>query len=272
MSCYLPYASTHSIQEAVVGIHFQGEVSSETVRQALDRARSELRNVFPHSNETRKQGIKIDQGNLPPQFVPSRLVGFELSRVKANARPACVLRLSEDALTVNFLEYKNWRATLEDSQKYINTVLPCLKLATTPVMAFSLRYIDRYTFDGPHDEARAELLLQGTSAYMTSNCFRVGPLWHCHSGWLEILDPENHILNQLNIGSAHVDRVSTVTIDHNAICQLGLPRQTAESIFRPPSGEKAGFEKILNLLHDRNGEVLRDMLLPEMAKQIGLQA
>ena len=270
MGEYLPYSGTNSIQEAVVGIHFPGMVSSDAVRQARDTAQAELNDVFPHLNETRMQEVKIEPERLAPQPGTPRLAGFELSKVRADAKPARILRFMENMLTVNFLEYQNWQTALEDSLKYIRTVLSPVMLVTNPVVAFSLRYIDRYTFDGSHDEPRAGTLLRKGNEYMASRCFEVGPLWHCHSGWFESLDAGDSILNQLNVGSAIVDGVSTVTIDHNAICQLRAPRQTIESIFQPPSGESTGLENVLDFLHDRNSTILKNMLLPEMLERIGL--
>lgn len=136
-------------------------------------------------------------------------------------------------------------------------------------MAFSLRYMDRYTFDGPTDEPpNAEVLLQTDTTYIAPYCFGRGPLWHCHSGWFEMLTPKDCVLNQLNVSSATVDGAPTVTIDHNAICQLGIPRQTIESIFEPSSGESTDIKYVLDCLHGRNS-VLRSMLQPEMLDKIG---
>ena len=275
MGQYLPYSGSHSIQEAVVGIHFRSKFSSDAARQARDTAQAELKSVLPRSNEIHQlQEIKIgqiEQGVVAPASGPPRLAGFELSKVRADAKPARVLRFLENMLTVNFLEYQNWQTTLNDSLKYIRTVLSPLTLATNPVMALSLRYIDRYTFDGPHDEPRAEMLLCEGNAYMAPRCFDGGSLWHSHSGWFESLGAGDRILNQLNVGSASVDQVPTVTIDHNAVCQLRSPRQSIESLFQP-SGQDAGIENALNFLHRQNGEILRDMLQPGMLEKIGMQA
>lgn len=275
MGQYLPYSNTHSIQEAVIGVHFHDKSPSEAVRRAQEIASVKLKSAFPQSNELYQQvqEIKIDrirQGAISQEKGPPRLAGFELSRTRADARPARVLRFLENILTVHFLEYQNWQTTLTDSLQYINTVLSPLPLATNPVMAFSLRYIDRYTFDGPHNEPRADMLLREGNTYMAPRCFDGGPLWHCHSGWFETYDANSRILNQLNVSSAIVDQVPTVTIDHNAICQLGVPRQSIESIIQPAAGN-AGLKDALDYLHAGNSEILRNMLSAEMLDKIGLQ-
>ncbi len=273
MSEYLPYSGTHSIQEAVIAIHFRGRVSPEEVRYARDTAKAELDSVLPRLNEHHQvQEIKIEQGQLSQLSGEPRLVGFELSKVQADAKPARVLRLFENMITVNFLQYKDWGTTLTASLGYTKLLLQAVKLPANPVQAFSLRYIDRYTYDGSLNEPNAGLLLRKGNDYIAPSCFGAGPLWHCHSGWFEALNSVDKILNQLNVGSTIVDQVSTVTIDHNAICQLSLPRQSIEALFEPPSGKDAGIEYALDRLHDKNGDILRNMLVPEMLDRIGLQA
>ena len=271
MSQYLPYSGTHSIQEAVVAVHFRGRVSPEEVGYARDSAKAELESDLPRLNEHHQvQEIKIEQGQLSHVSGEPRLVGFELSKVQPDAKPARVLRLLENMITVNFLQYSDWETTLYDSLEYAKVLLRAVRLTTNPVNAFSLRYIDRYTYDGSSNEPNAELLLQKGTNYLAPSCFGVGPLWHCHSGWFETLNSADQILNQLNVGSTIVDQVSTVTIDHNAICQLSVPRQSVEALFEPPSGKDAGIERVLDHLHHKNGDILRNMLVHEMLERIGL--
>ena len=274
MGRYLPYSGTHSIQEAVVALHFRGPFNSEAVGRAHNNAQVELRKAFPRSGGIHELRVnQTAEGVVVQESGPPRLAGFEFSRVKADAKPSRVLRLVENTLTVNFLEYKNWKSALKDSLSYIRTVLAPLALVENPIMAFSLRYIDRYTFDGLANESRAEMLLRRGCTYIAERCFEGGPLWHCHSGWFD--PPDNggdRILNQLNVGSAIVDQAPTVTVDHNAICQLTAPRQTIESLFQPSSEKIARLEQVLNDLHRRNGTILRAMLVPEMLATIGMEA
>ena len=275
MGEYLPYSGTNSIQEAVVALHFRDRITSEAVERARNTAQTDLKAAFPHFSEIRQApAIKISQTGVSAQPGPSLLAGFECSKVKADAKPARVLRFLDNLLAVNFLEYRDWQTTLKDSLEYIRIVLSSLSsvpLATNPVQAFSLRYIDRYTFDGPPQEPNASMLFLDGNAYMTPRCFSSGPVWHCHSGWFEVREAGDRILNQLNVSSAMVEEgVSTSTVDHNAVWQLGVPRQTTESIFGPSSDENTYFEDAFNLLHERNSEILKNMLLPDMLKKIGM--
>ena len=270
---YLPFAGDHSIQEAVVGIHFREMPAPEVVRQARDTTQAELAECLPKAQEIHREQIKLvrkGQDFVPQDSISPRLVGFERSRVKADGTPAEVLRFLENTVTVSFLEYPGWKVALGDSLDYLRKVLSPLNLTANPVAAFSLRYIDRYTFDGPDDGACAEKLLRQENAYITPYSFSAGSFWHSHSGWLDTHEKGGRMLNQVNVGSALVDQASTITIDHNAICQLKAPRQSMATIFQS-SDNTLGIEEVMSFLHGRNVTLLCDMLQPTMAEKIGLR-
>ena len=232
---------------------------------------AEFQDALPRLNEHHQvQEIKIDQGVLSQTTGEPRLVGFDLSKVRADAKPARVLRLMDNNITVNFLEYSNWNTTLSDSMTYIQLLLSFINLTINPVSAISLRYIDRYTYDGPSEEPNAGMLLQRDNAYVAPYCFEGGSLWHCHTGWFEMLSTTDRILHQLNVGSAIVDQASTVTIDHNAILQLRAPRQSIDSFLEISVEKDSGIRSVLNRLHGENGNILRNMLVADMLQEIGL--
>lgn len=273
MGQYLPFADTHSIQEAVVAVHFRDEFPPDTVQKVQNVVRVDLRNKFPHM-KTNHQLPKLDITQTGHELIvkqagtPPILVGFELSKVKANATPARLIRFQGNALTVNFLEYSDWQASYQESSGYVASVLASMSLAANPVMALSLRYIDRYTFDGAPEEVQADLLLRKGSAYVTPYCFKVGLLWHSHAGWFMQLNGGDRVLNQLEIKSAMVDSVPTVTINHNAVCQLAEPRQSVRSLFEP-GPNRTSMDDAFTILHRENDVLLRDVLQPAMLRRIG---
>ena len=274
MNEYLPYAGTNAIQEAVIGVHFRSNLSSPDVKRARTAAEADLKNTFPRSEDIHEGQVTIENTNQ--DFVriehggATRLSGFQLSKTGADGKPSRVLRMVTNLLTVHFMKYDRWGPTLFDSLQYIETILPRLNLERNALQAFSLRYIDRFTFDGPPDDAKASLLINEASLYVAIRCFDAGPLWHCHSGWFETFGDGSRVLNQLNLGSAMVDNAPTVTIDHNLICQMSRPHNTVESFFESAGGESLGFEASLGHLHDMNRSVLSDILLSDVSRRIGL--
>lgn len=273
MSEYLPHSEQHSLQEVRVAIHFQRAFSSHEVERALTMAEANLKQALPKAAEVRGGEITVDATNpdspISTPIVPAGLIGFERSRITGNGQPARVLRLAGNLLSVSILDYESWKITRRDSVKYMLTVLAQLPLDANPIMAANLQFINRYAFNGDIRDAKAGFLLRAGNKYITERCFIAGPLWHCHTGWFDGDHSNGRILNHLNVSSAVVDQCATVTIDHNATFQLNIPRQSTQALLEPPD-ENAGFNAILDQLHDRSKAILGDMLTPEMSERIGL--
>ena len=270
----MPYAGNHSIQEAQVALQFHHEFDQREIELARGSVEAELKDVLPRSAEIRggSVSVTVDLSSQDPQVRPdsvvSNLAGFQLSDVKGDGQPSRVLRLAGNLLSLNILGYTGWATILSDSIRYYETALSQLAFAGNPVMAYSLRYIDRYTFNGDPSEATAALLFAESNEYISKHCFAAGSLWHCHSGWFDSINA-GRVLNNLNISSGMMDASSTVTIDHQATLHLMTPRQSIRAVFAPPDGS-LDLNAVLDVLHDNNKSILNAMLRPEMRAKIGL--
>ncbi len=274
MTEYLPYAGTNAIQEAVIGVHFRNNFPLPDVAQARAAAEAGLKAVLPRLEDIQEAQLKIENTNQEFMRIEGggalRLSGFQMTKTGADGKPSRVLRMVTNLLAVHFMKYDRWASTLEDSLRYILTVLPRLDLESNPLQAFSLRYIDRFTFDGSPDDAEASLLINDGSSYVTRQCFDTGPFWHCNSGWFETFGDSFRVLSQLNMGSSMIDNAPTVTIDHNMICQMSRPHNSVESFLEASGGKSIGLEASLTKLHELNRSVLSDILLADMSRRIGL--
>jgi len=273
---YLPYAGTNAIQEVVIGVHFQNNFSPSDVANVRLVAETELKDVFPQSKDIHGMQLEMEgmrQEGMHVKGVSSRhLTGFQMIKTGSDGNPSRILQMEAKFLTMHFMKYGGWNATRDDGLEYISTILRHLDLESNALQQFSLRYIDRFTFDGAPDDAKASDLISAASSFVTKQCFDVGPLWHCHSGWFKPLG-NSRILNQLNIDSGTIGSASTatVTIDHNLIFQMGRSYNNKVASFLSSSGgEGEGFKATLNDLHDMNHAVLSDILLPDMSQRIGL--
>ncbi len=274
MSEYLPYAGTNAIQEAVIGVHSRHDFPLSDVKRARNVAEADLKDVFPRSEDIHETQLKIENASRDSVLLEGggtpRLSGFQLIKTGSDGKPSRMFRMVNNLITVHFMRYDHWASTLSGSLEYISTILSRLDLESNALQAFSLRYIDRFTFDGSPDDAKASLLIRDESSYLTKRSFDVGPFWHCNSGWFERFGDNFRVLNQLNMGSSMVDRAPTVTIDHNMVCQMKRLHNTVESFFGSAGGKNIGFKASLNHLHDMNHTVLSDILLADMSRKIGL--
>ncbi len=272
MGKYVPHTETHSIQEATIAVHFQGELEPGQIELTRGRVQAHLDDHFGRSQQIRGGNIDIDMTN-PERPKPAsgvvNVVGFEFSRPDASGTPDRILRFSNKTLLASFKNYTGWDSVLEDSLTYIKAVLSSMPLMDCPVGAFGLRYVDRYSYEGPASDAHAALLFEKDGPYITAQCFNAGPLWHCHSGWFEDLTAEERILNQLNVGSNVIDGISTVTIDHNAVWMLKSIRHSIETLLSSANGS-TGLQDALIRLHANNKEILKAMLRRGMLDTIGM--
>ena len=273
MGEYLPFAESHSIQEAQVSLHFQRGFEEREIALARARAEADLKGTLPRSAEIRGGSVTVDVSDLEAGVragaVSASLAGFQFSRVRGDGRPAQSLELSDNLVSVNLLDYEGWGKVLSDSIRYIGSVLEPLSLEGNPVLATSLRFVDRYTFNGETREARADLLFVKDNEFISRRCFTVGPLWHCHTGWFDSFDPTGRVLNHLNVGSSVVDGAPTVNIDHRGTFQLSTPRQSLDALLGTPR-EHLSLEGALNCLHNGNKDILRAILVPDMLAKIGM--
>ena len=275
MAEYLPFHGKHSIQEAQISIHFVGQFDRQNIELTRGFAQSALSDALPRAAEVRGGSVRIDITNpdASPQAgtIQSGLVGFQFSKVQGNGQPARVLRLADNALSISFMDYDSWQATSKDALGYLRPVLTPLPLDQNPVVAFSLRFIDRYTFDGDPEDARADLLFVRETPHITPHTFEAGAAWHCNTGWFDttIGEENDRILHNLNVTSNLVDRSSIVTINHQATTYLGRPRHSAEAVLASAS-RPIGMVEALEILHDQNKSILVQLLVPEMLSKVGI--
>ena len=273
MAKYLPFRGNHSIVEAQANLLFPGQFDRQAVVAALGVAQAELRVDLPRSAEVRGGSMQIDISNpeapSPIGTMSSDLVGFQLSNVQSNGQPARVVQLSGSILSVSIMDYQAWLDSRQTVERYMRPVLSSLALGQNPIIAFGLRFIDRFTFNGVPEEAQAGLLIAENSAHIAPQVFEVGASWHCNTGWFDFRAGDR-ILHNLNIASNIVDFSSAVTIDHQATMHVGTVRQSMDTLFSPP-GDATGFMEALDMLHDQNKEILKKVLKPEMLAEIGLE-
>ena len=275
MAEYLPFQGKHSIQEAQINLLFSGRFDRQDIETTRGVAEAELRDILPISAEVRGGSFQIDITNpsspSPLGSMSSDLVGFRFSRVQGNGQQARVLQLTENVLSASIMDYESWPEASEHINRCFVSVLRQLPLNRIPVIAFSLRFIDRFTFSGPPSEARAKLLFVEKNPHITAQVFESGATWHCNTGWFDatIGTQGDRVLHNLNVSSQPIDLFSAIIIDHNATLHLEAPRQSMAAVWRPPLGELALVDA-LDIQHDQNKGILREILLPEVLSRIGL--
>ena len=276
MGEYLPFHENHSIQEAQVNLIFPNQFTRNAIEAAQSFTKAALSVDFPQASEIRGGSLRIDITNppqeTPPTSVTSGLVGFQFSRIQRNGQPARILSLSNNVLSVSFMDYEGWPSVQQDIEKYLTPSMARLPLTDNPVIAYGLRFIDRYNYLGDAADADAKQLFRNGNPYTAPQVFEAGSTWHSNTGWFDtrIGRSGDRILHNVNIASRPLDMTSAVTVEHNATVQLESPRHSSDALFSPAQEGQLDLLKTLELLHDQNKDVLRGALVPEMLRKIGL--
>ena len=275
MGEYLPFRGKHAVQEVQVDLVFPGRLDRTSIDTARGVARAELQTDFPQLFEVHEATLQVNVSNpASPTHMgeAAEVVGFQLMRMQGNGQPGRVLRLTNNLLSVSVMDYESWEKDGQSVLRYFKTIVPGLRLSQNPVIGFGLRFIDRFTYNGHPDEARAEFLFVRTNPYLTAQALDSGGVWHCNTGWFEDALP-NRVLHNLNVASNVIDLAPTVTIDHQATVHLTTARQSLESLFdQPPRDDECVLMEGLNCLHDRNKGILKEMLVKDMIERIGLDS
>jgi hypothetical protein len=133
------------------------------------------------------------------------------------------------------------------------------------VSAIGLQYTDVFKWRDDPAKFRNDLVLARSSKYVAPHAFECEDLWHCHHGYFrERTTPVEHkLLENINLNaiSENGQRVLAIVAAHKGVMN------------RPLWGADAALNATRSLVpdfHERNKELLRDLLTPEVQQMIKL--
>ncbi len=267
MAAYIPFAGKNSIVEAVLALQFAQSLTP-AVAEKFDDLKSEFIADFPSFEKMQVFQFTVGATQLGAATPSQSTAGFNASRLKADGKPSRVFRTMDMNISMHFLEYDHWAETKGAA---LEGFFRCFKIlglpsAQNPIVAVSLRFIDRFTFDGSPESASAQALLKSDTQYVAPKVLDVGNLWHSNSGWFDsVLDGQNAI-HQLNVHSG-IEESAFVMVNHGIHSNLVSPVVTAEV---NGDSKRLSLEALFNAQHEANTVVLKNLLNDKMLVDIGL--
>ncbi len=271
MAGFLPFAGKNAIVESSIGIQFAMPLDPQ-IGAAAEAIKAEFSADFPKFDPVHTFTLNIGVQQFPTagSSPAPNIAGFTLTKAKPDGSPARVFRAISNVLSVHFLEYTFWKDTKPKAIDYITRCLAKFPfLDRNSVTAILLRYIDRFTFDGPPENATANKLFRADNKFVPSNILGRGYQWHSNSGWFEPLVGATAALNQLSIVSGMIQTAAGVNVDHNSICVLPKPASSVAELTRGDD-KSHSLEAILDWQHTANANLLKNLLNQDMLKTIGL--
>lgn len=216
-----------------------------------------LASEFPTFNRTNNLAINV-KGNQ--QIEPSESVtGVLLQNNSSTGKPNWQLRVQGNNIIALCFSYDRWK---EESDKAVSYILKAASSVPddNPVVLVALQTVD--TFNDNFSTYCIDGVLNPKSKYLTSQVLEADKLWHIHQGWFEKNEDNIKCLNVLKLSTTEIPDMIATVIDHN-VQMIFEGGKSNEYLQRK-------LVKILGNLHERNKEIVRELLNEKQKDRIGL--
>ncbi|WP_420861935.1 TIGR04255 family protein [Algirhabdus cladophorae] len=210
-----------------------------------------------HSFQIGGPAVSINSG-------PAQLFGWDWQNLSTGNVPLETLVLENQSLIYETIDYTRWA---DFSARFENVALPVLEevLRLVDISNLVLEYVDRFVFEGPAAEARADGVL--SEAFVSlPEAARTGPAaWHSHLGWFEEIEGHSMLVNQ-NVDAQD----GSFQVDGPAVRSLQVYTKTD---LRPRDYENGyeGLRPAMNAMHVKSKQLVYDILTPDMRQRIGME-
>lgn len=261
-----PFAGSHAIQSAVFAFEWAEMLTPSMLAGVRERA-MKLKHDFPAGIQDQK-ALTVNFTPGAPQVQTEEVSGFMLSRVSsALGGVARTITVGLHQCLIQVSDYLSWSTAKADVDRYLEVLLPAIT-QHRQVTVIGLQYLDIFNWRGNPAELPTAAIFRKDTKYLASNVFSVNELWHNHHGYFEShAEPQEcRQLDNINVSRVENAGVHSIQIltSHRAQFRAAIwdYSLTAESLIT----------RTLVRMHDRNKEILRDLLSDEVLEIIKLKA
>lgn len=196
--------------------------------------------------------------------------GMVYSFLRPNGVPTWAFQVVGREVTVTCNLYTRWDPVWKQAEKYLQAALEASfdaddSTRLNAIELVSMNVTDRFTCDTDKYDAAA---LFEKSNYTPDFLFDSGPSWHIGSGWFE---PHE--------GTRYLHNLKLESIEHNEskICEVEIDhyiRGVLDDLNRSEPFDEADYKRIENIFssfHNKNKNILRDILTIDAQSGIGLR-
>ena len=264
-----PIAGKHAIQSAAFILQWPVPLERETLVGARALA-DQLRPWFSVVQEQKSITIEIAPTESGRQLAPLQqddLAGVHFIQPNPALGPAGVtraLQLQRDQINIVVNDYTRWDEAWPKIENWLRILLPVI-LNGRPVSGVILQYNDIFEWRGnPADIVLSEIF-RAESKYLNRDIFEAPNLWHLHQGVVFTrTDPVPHQLIEnvnLSVSDINARRAISIFTSHHAI--LNTPLWELDVA-------KDKLAEVADDLHERNKDVIREVLTSAVCQKIGL--
>ena len=275
MDLLQPFAGQHAIQSAAFSLEFAKELNVAEVER-LRVAATALKNDFPKLTDQQRTTISFqiglgEQGGSIPQPAAMDVGGFVLERLgseQGHAQPLRLIVVSRENVTIVINDYTRWEKFRSDINNYLSTLLQSINVQKG-VAGISLQIADIFIWRSDPADLNMTEVFSEKSKYLVANAFDPSILfWHSHHGYVfEQTTPINfQQLDNININRTinSGEHQLQILTSH----KITFPRP----LYKFLDVNKEKISSILDTLHEKNKDILRDVLTPSLQLKINLNA
>ena len=268
MSLFKPVHDAHAIESVLTGIQFSQALDDNGFKEVREMAMS-FKDDLPRQVEV--QGIMLSFGSsgvLPNP--PSE--GFVLQNIERDGSISSELRIETASITYRTDTYIRWDDMWSTAKKYFDTLVPKFT-KITEIAGISLKYFDKFVWDGNVSEFQPKLLLRKDSEYLCPHIYVSDDLWHSHTG--KFMRVENNIKRLINLNVDCLDereasgndqrvvKIATVITDN-----FNQPGYGTTNI--DPQSVGNFVDKHMENLHKFSKQMFGNIICDDMCKRVGL--
>lgn len=269
---FKPINPRNAIVEASVFVHLNRPVSqieSDAVRALHPQFRLDL----PRLDEV--PSIQIGIGPLPPLARPVTMAAY-----MRDGSLETSLRLYDKMLVIRFRAYTSWAELWPKAETWMRKTLDAISAATPqenvpPLAVFALRHqiIDVFLWEGDSAAMTLREIFREPSKRLPEDVWNaVGQQWFAaHSTNTPDTTTNRALIDFLALDLSEETRIDLrLKLDHNLEVRFREPIPPGECFKNVDAKSMAG--DTISGLHERNRELMRALLKPDMLSRIGMSS
>lgn len=260
----VPAKSEHAVQAAVFVCELPALLSIEAIRKVISHyeTSTELQKLFPKKAESRSVSISVGAGGIGVQN-NENITGVNFERIDANSNVELALSFNGSAITYVCNSYTRWNIVFKDAisilEQFIKFVIP-----EPGISVIGLQYIDEFFVSGNLKNFTPSMIFSEHGSLLPANVLGQSEGWHSHSGWFDVGQDGEKILNNLNINTViQPERmvVQIISAHRNILLQPIIDVGVASTALSDSYGK----------LHLKNKNLFAQLLNAQMKREIHLE-
>lgn len=266
-----PFSGQHAIQSAAFAVDFSTELDVGEVGR-LRAAAADLKADFPNIQDQHRTTINFQFSSGKQDASAAQDVGgFILERPApggAPNQPLRVINVNRENIVVVINDYTRWIKFKADVERYLSILLQTVN-SQKGVSSIGLQFSDAFIWRADPSELDLTEVFSQNTQYLTPSVFsKKAMLWHSHNGYL-IEQTEPVAFQELD--NINVSR-NLVAGSHQLQVLTSHKASFPKALFKILDSNKQKISQVMDFLHQKNKEILRDVLTEGVQSKISLNA